>query len=169
MQIMPPIASKSSNMKGDDDRRHISTSRAVRDADGMGLDDVQVAYDEALRRVLRDLPPDLVKATITVDFTAPDDVTYRFTRPTGRGHGASLLLTDDPEEATAILADQVQEDVFEALWSARWPQCRWHDNPALARLVDGEAVWICARLGSTVAKIGEMSQVKRPQRRRQSR
>ena len=42
----------------------------------MGLDQVQAAYDEALRRVLRDLPSDIIQATMTVDFTAPDEVPY---------------------------------------------------------------------------------------------
>jgi hypothetical protein len=131
----------------------------------VGLDDVQAAYDEALRRVLDDLPRGLVDATITVDFTAPDDLPYQFRAPDGRGHGTSLRSTEDVEEATVILADQVQEDVFEALWSARWPECRWHDHPAMPRLIDGKAAWVCARSGYKVAKIGEMSQGK-PRRRR---
>lgn len=125
---------------------------------------MQAAYDEALRRVLRDLPADLVDATITVDFTSPDDIPYRFRRPGGEGHGTSLLFTDDPEEAASILADNVQEDVFETLWSASWPECPWHDNPAMARLIDGQAVWVCARSGSKIAKIGEMKQRRRHRR-----
>jgi hypothetical protein len=136
-----------------------------RDPGEVGLDEVQAAYDEALRRVLRDLPPDLIEATITVDFTSPRDVPYHFTVHGGGGRGTALAFTDDPEEATAILADQVQADVFEALWSPCWPDCRWHDNPAMPRLVDGEAVWVCARSGYRVAKIGQMSEVKHRRRR----
>jgi hypothetical protein len=120
------------------------------------LDEVQAAYDEALRRIVRDLPAGTVDATITVDFTVPDgDVPYRF-----EGHGCSLPFTADPEEATVILADQVQEDVFETVWSACWPQCRWHDHPPVPRLKDGKAAWVCPRTGDQVARIGEMSGVK---------
>jgi hypothetical protein len=126
----------------------------------MGLDGVQAAYDEALRRVLRDLPPDLVAATITVDFTSPDNLSYRFAVPDGTGHSRILWPTEDAAKATVYLADDVQGDVFQALWSASWPQCPWHDNPAMARLVDGEALWVCAQSGSKVARVGEMSEVK---------
>ncbi len=131
----------------------------------MTLDEVQAAYDEALRRVLRDLPPDLVDATITVDFTSPDDSHYRFVRPDGTGHARSLAFTDDAEEATVAVADQVQEDVFETLWSASWPECRWHDHPAVPRLMDGQAVWVCARSGFKIAAIGDMTPVKHRRRR----
>jgi len=130
------------------------------------LDEVQGAYDEALRRVLRDLPTDLVDATITVDFTSPDNSHYRFSRPDGTGHARSLQFTVDAEEATVILADQVQEDVFEAVWSACWPQCRWHDQSPVPRLKDGNAAWVCPRSGDRVARIGEMSGVKPSRHRR---
>jgi hypothetical protein len=130
------------------------------------LDDVQNAYDEALRRVLCDLPEALVDATITVDFTSPDGIVYRFVEPDGQGHGSSLLFTDDPEEAAVILADLVQEDVFETLWSACWPECRWHDSPPMARLVDGQAFWFCCRSDAKVARIGEIADIPRRRRRR---
>jgi hypothetical protein len=44
-------------------------------------DEVQTAYDEALRRVLQDLPADLVDGTISVALTSPDNSQYRFSQP----------------------------------------------------------------------------------------
>jgi hypothetical protein len=132
------------------------------------LDEVQGAYDEALRRVLRDLPADLVDATVTVDFTSPDDSHYQFSRPDGTGHSRSLAFTDDVELATVTVADQVQEDVFETVWSASWPECRWHDHAAVPRLIDGHAFWVCPRSGFKAARIGETNEVT-PRRRRNNR
>jgi hypothetical protein len=131
----------------------------------LALDDVQAAYDEALQRVLADLPAGLVDATITVDFTSPDALPYGVRMTNGRGHRTSLVFTEDAEEATVILADQIQADVFETLWSACWPDCRWHAHPATARVVDGQAAWVCGRSGYKIAAIGEMSQVKVRRRR----
>jgi hypothetical protein len=147
--------------------RETLVGRAWRRDSGMvDLDDVQHAYDEALVRVLCDIPENLVDATIEVDFTAPDNIVYRFMEPDGRGHGASLLFTDDTEEATVILADIVQEDIFEALCSACWPECPWHDSAPTARLLDGQAFWFCGRSDAKVARIGEIAAGPRRRRRR---
>jgi hypothetical protein len=39
----------------------------------------------------------------------------------------------------------------------------------MARVIDDEAVWVYARLGYKVTRIGQMSEVKCPRRRRQGR
>jgi hypothetical protein len=118
------------------------------------------AYDEALRRVLLDLPPDLVTATIAVELDR-SGAGYRFQPPDGESRHLPLEMTEDVEMATQVLADLIQEDVLKSLWSASWPQCPWHEHPPLARLIDGEAVWLCARSGYRVARIGEMNQRRR--------
>jgi hypothetical protein len=121
----------------------------------------QAVYDEALRRVLLDLPPKVAAKGLTVDFASPDDLPYRYDPVAGGAHYDQLEITEDVEVATVALADLAQEDVLMTKWSACWPQCPWHDHPPMPRLVRGEAVWICARSDRTVARIGEIAQRRR--------
>src|SRR3954447_7213000 len=112
----------------------------------MGLDEVQAAYDEALRRVLADVAATTpLRPDIAVDFT--EEMPYRFEDR----HWSSLLRTEDPEEASVQLADHVQDDVLEELRGPAWPPCPMaHPRPAKAELVAGRAGWTCPKPGPIV-------------------
>jgi hypothetical protein len=71
----------------------------------------------------------------------------------GSGHGFSVDLDSDEEEAAVRMADEGTEQVFETLgetdsWevAARWPPCPrpGHEDHGIAPdLRGGRAVWIC--------------------------
>src|SRR5438552_16575585 len=98
----------------------------------MGLDEVQAAYDEALRRVLADVAATTpLHPDIAVDFTE-ESTPYRFEDR----HWSSLPRTEDPEEAALQLAGHVQADILEELWAPACPPGPMaHPHPAKAPLV----------------------------------
>ncbi len=57
------------------------------------------------------------------------------------------------DEAAAALADQLLAHVIHIEWRAV-PDClACHPHPPNAELVDGHAVWVCPKLGTTVRPI----------------
>ena len=121
----------------------------------MGLDEVQAAYDVALRRVRADLVGDVSdRFEVSVDFTDPDDLQYRYSHEDGSGHGCMLSPTEDVEEATVELARPFQDDILEAICGPAWPSCPGHPHPAEPALCDGAAVWQCPATGEIVRPIG---------------
>ncbi len=123
------------------------------------LDEVQHAYDQALRRLLLDLETateDRIDIPeVLVDFTDPE-LPYSFVDPDGSSHGTSFPSIDDIEEATVALANPFQDDVLEFLWGQAWPPCPGHSHPAEPALVDSYAVWRCPYTGDPVALIGTL-------------
>src|SRR5947209_2356678 len=104
--------------------RHLEGGRWK--AGEMGVDEVQAAYDKALRRVLAALARTTdIAVAITVDFTEPE-LQYSY----GTTHQSALPGTDDAESAAAELADRVQDDVLDELWGPPWPACPGHSHPA---------------------------------------
>lgn len=118
---------------------------------------VQLAYDEAIFRVLHDLGAQCnLRPHVEVDLTGPDpDLPYLF-RHEGNMHRAAIPLVD-VEPATVHLADLVQDDVLQALWGDVWPRCAGHPHPARPAKVDGRAVWTCPRTGEVLCLIGELT------------
>ena len=122
----------------------------------MELEEVQAAYDEALRRVMSDLTGTTdLRPEVVVDFTDPD-LQYWCRPGDGSSHGSSLILDDDEEAATVTLAGLVQDDALEELWGATWPICTGHSHPAKAALQDGRATWVCPRSHRPLAVIGTL-------------
>ncbi len=60
------------------------------------------------------------------------------------------------DELTVEVADVVQEEVMERLWSA-WPECRRHRLGLHPRMVDGVAVWWCRTGAHVQDRIGDLS------------
>ena len=61
----------------------------------------------------------------------------------------------------AMVADQVQEWVIEALWATaptNWPPCPDHPgtHPLSANVANGAAVWTCPKDGSSFVAIGAL-------------
>ncbi|MDQ5821008.1 MAG: hypothetical protein M3540_06175 [Actinomycetota bacterium] len=71
-----------------------------------------------------------------------------------------FLAPTMPEPALAeYLAEAVQDVVGHDL-QATWPQCPIHrDHPLRAAERNHQAVWVCARTGSTVAPIGQLARL----------
>jgi hypothetical protein len=67
------------------------------------------------------------------------------------------LLTEDGEQLTQLLADEVQHDLIDALREA-WPICPrlGHQHPLVSEIADGRASWVCPLADSPVARIGEI-------------
>ncbi|HYF74706.1 MAG TPA: hypothetical protein VD864_17895 [Nocardioides sp.] len=80
----------------------------------------------------------------------------------GSSTGVWLDSTLAPAEQVVMLAEQVQEWVFEALCTARrptnWPRCPAHpdNHPMAPRLTDGAPTWCCPISGHAVAEIGRL-------------
>jgi hypothetical protein len=84
----------------------------------------------------------------------------------GSAWGFSVDVDSDEEEAAVRMADEGNEQVFEALgesdsWeaAARWPPCPWpghDDHPVAPDLRGGRAVWVCH--GEVVAEIGRLGE-----------
>jgi hypothetical protein len=124
----------------------------------MELEEVQAAYDEALRRVMSDLTGTTdLRPEVVVDFTDPGDLQYWYRPGDGSSHGSSLMLDEDEEAATVRVADLIQDDALEELWGAAWPICTGHSHPAQPTLQDGRATWACPRSHRPMATIGTLS------------
>jgi len=93
---------------------------------------------------------------VVIDFTDPSDLQYCFVDGASV-HRSTLWLVEDEEEASVELASHLQEDILGWLWGPAWPPCRGHPHPAEARIVAGQAVWVCPRTGETLAAIGSLS------------
>ncbi|MFC4068312.1 hypothetical protein [Actinoplanes subglobosus] len=73
---------------------------------------------------------------------------------TGSGCGVHPREGADPVSALVAVAEDAQDAVMHALWSA-WPVCPGHRGGVHAREHDGAAVWWCGGGGHAVALIGE--------------
>ncbi|MEU8238418.1 hypothetical protein AB0C07_09245 [Actinoplanes missouriensis] len=74
---------------------------------------------------------------------------------TGSGQGVFPSSGADPVSALVAVADDAQDAVMHALWSA-WPECPAHRRGVHARRHDGAAVWWCTGEGGHgVARIGD--------------
>ncbi|GGN12042.1 hypothetical protein GCM10010109_22350 [Actinoplanes campanulatus] len=72
----------------------------------------------------------------------------------GTGGGISPASGADPVSALVAVAEDVQDAVMHAIWSA-WPVCPVHELGVHARSHDGAAVWWCGGAGGhAVAAIG---------------
>ena len=125
----------------------------------VGLDDVQAAYDEAVRRLWTDLGTSLLNAKtmvqeICVDFTEPD-LQYSYVDTESR-HSMSLPMVEDVEEATVALANPLQDNILDLLGGQTWPPCPGHSHPAEPALESLVAVWRCPTTGKGSARIGEL-------------
>ncbi|GAA1083026.1 hypothetical protein [Nocardiopsis composta] len=71
----------------------------------------------------------------------------------GSSSGAHYDEELDGAEALALLADQLQEAVLEAVQGRPSPACPGHGHPAAARAVDGTACWVCPETGSVLRPV----------------
>jgi hypothetical protein len=68
------------------------------------------------------------------------------------------------------IADRVQDWAVEALWHAglpaTWPECPTHpdSHPLVPQILDGRAVWRCARTDRVVSPIGRLGRLGGPGR-----
>lgn len=78
------------------------------------------------------------------------------------GAGISINRGADRIHQVVSLADQIQECVVEALWSAGrspvWPECPHHpdSHPALAVERDRAAIWVCPSSQVEICRIGSL-------------
>ncbi|GID25973.1 hypothetical protein [Paractinoplanes brasiliensis] len=82
--------------------------------------------------------------------------------PDGSGRGVQVALDQEFGTQVAMLADQVQEEVVEALWHAgrptNWPRCprHPHTHPLAAAEHGGRAYWKCPAGGELISEIGRL-------------
>ncbi|MDY7089063.1 MAG: hypothetical protein SYR96_28650 [Actinomycetota bacterium] len=80
----------------------------------------------------------------------------------GWGAGVQVALDQGFGTQVAMLADQVQEEVVEALWQAgrptNWPTCprHPHTHPLTAAEHGGQAYWQCPAGGELISEIGRL-------------
>lgn len=73
------------------------------------------------------------------------------------GHGRSLPAVNNEADATAHLADVVQEDVIEEVHGA-WPPCPRHAHPLEVHYADaGRPMWSCPTTPDITVPIGELT------------
>ena len=118
---------------------------------------------EAIAPVLRD-----ISATCGVELDVRDEQwgydgpAVMVWEPDGSGTGVAVVAGQPSSEQIASLADQLQEVVIEALWSAgrpvTWPQCPSHpdSHPLEAAVVDSRAVWRCPKSGVVIDGVGAL-------------
>jgi hypothetical protein len=125
------------------------------------VDQDQEWFDLAVDRLQRDLLATTdIRPRFEVDLTDPEspDAPYRFSRDPnaqGVGHARWLERPKSAADAVAAVADPLADDVVEELRGA-WPVCPGHGHPAEVRIVADDAVWVCPRAGSTIARVGEL-------------
>jgi hypothetical protein len=112
----------------------------------------QRAYDIAVERIFRDLPPDWVGAAVAVDFGRSPP--YRFVAPDGTWRESDVPVTGLGEEATVEAASRLQVDIART-WCIEWPVCPSHGRQMAPTMQSGRAVWTCDG-GDPPAPIGEL-------------
>jgi hypothetical protein len=127
------------------------------------VDDV---LSEAMAPVLRDLVGAGITAPRIEDREwqpAPRSFSAMLWSPDGSGSGVWVSGATPESERVAMVADQVQEWVFEQLWSegapTNWPRCprHPHKHPMRASTGDGVAVWSCPEDDVVIGPIGGLS------------
>lgn len=113
----------------------------------------QAAYDVAIERLFRDLPPDWDGAAVAVDFGRSPQ--YRFVAPDGTWWESEVPVTGNNEEATVEAASRLQVDIART-WCLTWPACRSHGQEMRPTIQSGRAVWACDH-GDPSVLVGELA------------
>jgi hypothetical protein len=120
-------------------------------------------FDRAMAPVLADLRQQQPELELRIEWAADGESHVAMAYdPTGCGAGLTFSASDGCAEAVATLADQVQEVVFDALWSAgreaNWPCCPVHPrrHPLAAAVLDDQPVWVCPQNRHLIARIGTL-------------
>jgi hypothetical protein len=77
----------------------------------------------------------------------------------GMAIGIRMIVGDEPWASVLGMTEQIQEAAFELVWSP-WPECPDHPNghPLEPDVREGAVVWMCARGGRVVSRVGELGQ-----------
>jgi hypothetical protein len=92
----------------------------------------------------------------------PGQLTAMIYTQDGTGTGVSVMAYDELAQRVALAADQLQDIVVEALWTAErstsWPECPIHPgtHPLNAELTAAGPMWRCARSGVDIVEIGSL-------------
>jgi hypothetical protein len=131
--------------------------------EGAGVDDVLM---QALAPVLSDIArtvavPLEIRDEQWSDF--PGQLTAMIYTEDGTGTGVSVMARDPLADRVVLVADQVQDIIVEALWTARrptsWPECPMHPSahPLKAEVSASGPTWRCVRSGVDVVEIGSLT------------
>jgi hypothetical protein len=63
------------------------------------------------------------------------------------------------EDASAIVADDLQDVIVGPVLAAAWPKCPLHEHQLLARAEEGRAVWKCPETNQSICDIGQYKSV----------
>lgn len=99
-----------------------------------------------------------LRPLVIIDFTEPDELPFTYKPSPAEKSTSKWRLQGHraEEEATAELANLLQDEVLDELFGPAWPACPGHPHPAQPKVVDGSAVWACPKAISIVARIGQL-------------
>jgi hypothetical protein len=80
-------------------------------------------------------------------------LTFVSLHPSGFGSGVRLPGSLPEHQAVLMLAEQLQEEVWESSQGEPVPECPGHRHPAKADAVDEVPSWVCPRTGRVLRPI----------------
>ncbi|GAA1460274.1 hypothetical protein GCM10009603_21250 [Nocardiopsis exhalans] len=80
-------------------------------------------------------------------------LTFVSLHPSGSGSGVRLPDSLPEHQVVLMLAEQLQEEVWESSQGEAVPECPGHQHPARADAVDEVPSWVCPREGKVLRPI----------------